>query len=260
MAAPRPGRNTIWITDVVWDRVMTATVRQGVTTGRDLEKQVRELVLETLELHLDQVQSVDAGQRPCYVGTLLRYPGRATSSRVWLKDHQKWVNRETLRPGSRRLHMVFPVQTAERAVEYGLVLPHQWIATGVGAGFIDQQRKTNNSRLSASTKGRPLSDSVLTALVTRFGTTTDGPMATIPVQIINQSTAKALWTVASATRTNSPTEQLLTAFLPRLLETPATAERTTDTLANGWDRPLWDLADYVSQSGSEQVPTLPLVW
>jgi hypothetical protein len=268
MAATKAGRNTIWVTETIWERVNSAVSQRGVADSRDMERQVRQLVLETLELHLDQVLSLKREERPCYAGTLLRYPGRETSSRIWLKDHQKWVNRETLRPGSRRVHFAFPIQTAERAVECGLVLPNQWIATGAGAAFIDRQRDANATRPSASTKGRPLSDSVLTALVTRFGSTTDGPMASIPAQIISQSTATELWKVAAATSSGSTTDQLLAECLPKLLQTTETAKKTADALAHGWTKDVRDLVDHVLDPEPEPEPEpetrpepeLPLAW
>jgi hypothetical protein len=154
--------------------------------------------------------------------------------------------------------MIFEPQLLAEAVEYGLVLPYQWIATGVGAAFIDSSnRESSKVPLTPANRGRPLTDSVLTALSSRYGPTDEGgPMAPISVHIITQGTARLLWTLTAATRTPDECVQALTTRLPYLLKDPSTSRETAHLLAAGWRGSLDDLVSRVADVNMDAPPPL----
>ncbi len=219
------GGTTVWGTEAAARRIAELAQTLPARAGRGADRRVGDAMILVLEQYAQAVHAVPAPDRPCFAGTLIGYPGAAYSGRqTEVRGVDGWTTQrrgETKLPGSKRLFLRPDGRDLiERLTQYGLVLDHQQPRTRP-AGLVAHPKDPKRDGIRT---GRPLTDVLLTAVILSTGQPLDDePIRAVEWQVLRQSTAQQLWTIAAQgldpTRlTDRRTAQArLTAVLPTLL-------------------------------------------
>lgn len=242
----------MWCTDTGWERVREHARSLPKRGGRGAGGQVADAVANWLRSYRDHVAALGPNERPCFVGTLIGYPGAEYSGKREVDPGKPGKNKirrrhETRQEGSRRVYIGPSVRDLlSELVRYGLVLPDQRVQTrpaGTAAHPYDDGEEERVVRTA-----RPLSDVLLTAIVLETGPLPDGPLHPIERQLLRRDTAWWLWAVALRQAQDRKTAQAaLRAALPSLLVNDERRITALRGLLPSWSRTLEELVETVDE-------------
>lgn len=255
---------TVWSTETANQLIHELAKEMPKRAGRGADRRVGDALIQMLERYKATVPSLAKPDRPCFVGTLLGYPGaERAGTRTREEDprapgSQKSVRRnEKVQPGSKRLFLRSDSKgLLNELVQYGLVLDCQVVRTrplGLRVHTADDPTR------AARRTGRPLTDVVLTSvlLATEKPRLSDQPLCEIERQVLRQQTAQRLWDIAlkSARADTFPefegrrrTQALLAKFLPTLLIDDEERIALLQATLPEWEKSLKEFAGHLDKA------------
>jgi hypothetical protein len=245
---------TTWSTEAAEQRIHEWAEGLQRRPGRGADRRVGDAVIQILEAYEAYVNPLPVGDRPCFVGTLLGYPGALYGGALKYDPHKIGKNKkrrvgEIKHPGSKRFFLRPDTRDLiERLTPYGFVLEHQLARTRPASTPVHQK---DDPEQRGTRTGRPLTDVLLTAIVlaTRRPLL-DDPLRDIERQLLRQETAQQLWNIASRhTSDNTPAQQrrVLVEALPRLLVDDNNRLQALRHMLPTWSGTLIELVDSLDQ-------------